>query len=177
METLSLSQQSGKLAIYALVDPRWPDVVRYVGLAKIPRIRHLQHCGELSTSPKGVWIETMRDQGVLPQLVVLEWCEANWGSQRERHWIAHFDSRQLTNGSAVKRRLAANRRKAQALVPVPGPLRDFPVFERVKLEQISLMLERCGGCKAEAAKRLGIGRQTLYNKLQKINGAKGLVVG
>lgn len=40
-------------------------------------------------------------------------------------------------------------------------------LEEVMLNHIRLVLEQCGGNQAEAARRLGIGRNTLWRKLKK----------
>jgi DNA-binding NtrC family response regulator len=46
-----------------------------------------------------------------------------------------------------------------------GPKGTFSVLESMERDVISTMLQETGGNKLETAKRLGIGRQTLYNKM------------
>ena len=43
---------------------------------------------------------------------------------------------------------------------------NFTLLEGVERNAIILMLKETGGNKLETAKRLGIGRQTLYNKIK-----------
>jgi transcriptional regulator of acetoin/glycerol metabolism len=43
---------------------------------------------------------------------------------------------------------------------------NFTLLEGVERNAIIQMLKETGGNKLEAAKRLGIGRQTLYNKIK-----------
>ena len=43
---------------------------------------------------------------------------------------------------------------------------NFTLLEGVERNAIVQMLKETGGNKLEAAKRLGIGRQTLYNKIK-----------
>jgi DNA-binding NtrC family response regulator len=43
---------------------------------------------------------------------------------------------------------------------------EMTVFKRAEREAIMAMLEQTGGNKLETAKRLGIGRQTLYTKIK-----------
>jgi len=54
---------------------------------------------------------------------------------------------------------------------VPGESQDtnFTLLEGVERNAIVQMLKETGGNKLEAAKRLGIGRQTLYNKIKEYN--------
>ena len=47
-----------------------------------------------------------------------------------------------------------------------GPDTNFTLLEGVERNTIIQMLKETGGNKLETAKRLGIGRQTLYNKIK-----------
>jgi DNA-binding NtrC family response regulator len=51
-------------------------------------------------------------------------------------------------------------------VPTPGHDTSFTLLEGVERNAIIQMLKETGGNKLETAKRLGIGRQTLYNKIK-----------
>ena len=51
-------------------------------------------------------------------------------------------------------------------VPVEGQDTSFTLLEGVERNAIVQMLKETGGNKLETAKRLGIGRQTLYNKIK-----------
>ncbi len=51
-------------------------------------------------------------------------------------------------------------------VPTEGHDTNFTLLEGVERNAIIQMLKETGGNKLETAKRLGIGRQTLYNKIK-----------
>ena len=50
--------------------------------------------------------------------------------------------------------------------PTDGTDTSFTLLEGVERNAIIQMLKETGGNKLETAKRLGIGRQTLYNKIK-----------
>ncbi len=52
------------------------------------------------------------------------------------------------------------------MVPSEGHDTSFTLLEGVERNAIIQMLRETGGNKLETAKRLGIGRQTLYNKIK-----------
>jgi transcriptional regulator of acetoin/glycerol metabolism len=52
------------------------------------------------------------------------------------------------------------------VVPTDGHDTSFTLLEGVERNAIIQMLKETGGNKLETAKRLGIGRQTLYNKIK-----------
>jgi DNA-binding NtrC family response regulator len=52
------------------------------------------------------------------------------------------------------------------LTPAEGHDTSFTLLEGVERNAIIQMLKETGGNKLETAKRLGIGRQTLYNKIK-----------
>jgi DNA-binding NtrC family response regulator len=150
------------VTIYGLIDPRIPEKVRYVGQALQPRIRHLQHCAECATSPKGQWLESLREQGVLPQMVVLGVVAEDEAGTLEKIWIARLQPEFLTNDAVVRAQ------KLKSIPPEPCANRNaFTLLEDTQRAQIEDMLKQCRGNKQEAAKRLGLGRQTLYNKLKR----------
>ncbi len=51
-------------------------------------------------------------------------------------------------------------------VETPEDETNLPLMEAMKRNAIIQMLKQTGGNKLETAKRLGIGRQTLYNKIK-----------
>lgn len=86
------------VAIYTLVDPRKPEVVRYVGKAANPRNRHLQHCAMLGPDTRSAWLEEMYREGVLPQMLVVDYAPTEQGQTKEFEWITKCaSSGQLTN--------------------------------------------------------------------------------
>ena len=52
------------------------------------------------------------------------------------------------------------------VIPTDGHDTSFTLLEGVERNAIIQMLKETGGNKLETAKRLGIGRQTLYNKIK-----------
>lgn len=87
-------KSSGEQAfIYALVDPREPEIVRYVGKAWNVEIRRRQHLSAThlaANTYKDRWIKKLLRAGVEPQVIIIECVlRAMWGD-RERYWIAHY---------------------------------------------------------------------------------------
>ena len=85
--------------IYGLIDPRTREV-RYVGKTKDLQERYRIHLYERRKNHKCNWIQYLQQQGLKPEMVVLEKVsEVQW-QKAERFWIRHFQSRgiRLTNG-------------------------------------------------------------------------------
>ena len=60
---------------YGLGDPRNPGVIRYVGKTNAPRVRHIEHCTDAGATDKCAWVETLRIDGILPQMIILAECQ------------------------------------------------------------------------------------------------------
>jgi len=102
---------TGRKAVYALFDPRDPEVVRYVGLTCDPPQRLTEHIDGAKGSrwgsenaAKNAWIAGLLADGVLPEMRILEvisgtdWIEVKAeGSSRETYWISFYDFGQLFN--------------------------------------------------------------------------------
>lgn len=142
-----MNADAGQVAIYYLVDPRKPDLVRYVGQSATPRVRHLQHCAETCASRKGHWIESLRAAGIMPQMVIAEWVESDRANERERELIKANRGELLCNSSY--------RHDASGLILEP--------LEEQRRSAVIAALRLTGWNKQEASRRLKIGRQTLYN--------------
>jgi len=140
----------GKTAIYALVDPRQPEIIRYIGKTKVPRIRHLQHCSEIWITTKGKWVESLRQIGILPQMKILEWVTNTDANNAEKRHICSNQTEYLTNTHNIT-------------LDITEGLTQTELSEK---EQILQALDRCGWNKLKTAQFLGIGRQTLYNKIK-----------
>jgi len=159
---MSLHTIAGQTAIYFLVDPRCPEAVRYVGRAKAPRIRHLQHCAENSSSTKGQWLEALRMEGIFPQMQIVQWVPDDQADATEKTWIARVRPDFLTNSANAPARPKAlteasvNEDAAQTLTELKA----------VEKAQIIKVLAQTNWNKLKAAEILGIGRQTLYNKIK-----------
>jgi DNA-binding NtrC family response regulator len=148
-----------KVFIYVLIDPRKPDVVRYVGQTMTPTTRHIQHCCESGQSGKCAWIEEMRLEGVMPQMEVIAETNEQEADARERLWIARLMVGSLTNREATK---PAKPKPETA----PEQRQTLQTLNDTERDLILATLKACGGNKLETSRRLGIGRQTLYNKLK-----------
>lgn len=69
------SKAPATAAIYGLVDPRQPDVVRYVGSSKNVERRlygHTHSTDGYRKTPKAAWVHQLRSEGVMPAAVLLE---------------------------------------------------------------------------------------------------------
>ena len=81
-------------AVYTLVDPREPGVVRYVGVTNEPDRRLREHrnralSGEDRTHC-GRWKRKLLTAGFMPVLTVLESGQGVGWEEAEARWVAHF---------------------------------------------------------------------------------------
>lgn len=102
-EALSYVPDTDKpVHIYMLVDPE-TDEIRYVGKSIRPAQRLLNHMNERSNTHRSHWLQTLRQKGLRPRMVILETIEGRWPWQdAERFWIAHLRSlgARLVNGTS-----------------------------------------------------------------------------
>lgn len=144
------------VTIYALVDPRKPADIRYVGQAIHPAQRHLQHCCIRSNpeTTNQIWIESLRAEGILPQMVILEVVEYGTAFEAESRHQKQYSN--LNNDMFNGVKLATPKR------PV-GKLR----LARAEHDRALIVdaMEQENNCIARAAKRLGVSRPTLYEQL------------
>lgn len=87
--------------IYGLVDPR-TDEIRYVGKSIDPWKRLKSHIKETSYKEKKnyhskCWIKQLLNEGLEPNLVIIEECNENNWQEREMFWIQHYGYNNLTN--------------------------------------------------------------------------------
>ncbi len=110
-----------------------------------------------------------------------------WSDDVERHLLSHAwpgNARELENAIERGAVLARGERieledllldagGGEPRAPAGGDetLRAF--LDRTTAEHVRAVLARCGGSKAEAARRLGIDRTTLYRLLERLEGAGG----
>lgn len=104
--------------IYALVDPRQPDIIKYVGKSKHPRIRHLQHCAVLEYTSKGEWIDTIRNEGILPQITILDWTEGPRSTEAEEYWVRKLRCSELTNDTYITKIAKRGMRRSHVWKPI-----------------------------------------------------------
>ena len=61
------------ISFYGLIDPRESNHIRYVGRTKNPHLRLMAHIREFGgVGSKRKWINTLQEQGINPQMVILE---------------------------------------------------------------------------------------------------------
>ena len=84
--------------IYALIDPR-NNKVRYVGKSTSPRNRKYQHISERLSFKhhKANWIQNLYDEGLRPEMKILEVCPLENFEERESYHISLFNFDDLTN--------------------------------------------------------------------------------
>lgn len=85
--------------VYILLDPR-SGKCRYVGISNNPEKRYSSHILYEQKSPhKYRWVQSLLKIGLKPNLKILEICDENTWSARERWWIRYFKKKEqpLTN--------------------------------------------------------------------------------
>lgn len=84
-----LMQVLGKPGIYALTDPLRGHLVAYVGQSVDIGRRYIEHVsGTAMSDSKLQWTRDLRLAGLVPGLVVIEWCDdGRTLLSREAHWI------------------------------------------------------------------------------------------
>lgn len=142
-----------KFYVYGLADPRTPNLIRYLGKTHAPRVRHIQHCTETATTEKGVWIETLRLEGILPQMIILAECPDDESAcAKKRELMAMY-------GSAIADDSKPDTKAVSPLVNSTNQLHRQSIIEA---------LTKSRGKIAPAAKILGISRPTLYEKMKRL---------
>ncbi len=89
-----ISLKSQPRYIYALIDPR-DDTVRYVGVTQDVYFRLHRHIKDTSKPDKRAWINDLEQQGLSPELEILETIEVESdidvvALEREKYWILEF---------------------------------------------------------------------------------------
>lgn len=155
-------------SVYALCDPRTGDI-RYIGQAADIHKRYAQHLLEATKTPKKMWLEELKQEGLLPTLIILE--HGISGQQileREMYWIAHYLKRgdnltnivipgRAPNGHAIHKKLTEKQSKTQQSKPVE------PIKTKVA-QPAETMLSAI-----EAGKILGVSGKTLLRIAGKDN--------
>lgn len=145
-----------RIAIYCLVDPRYPEIIRYIGQSKTPRVRHVQHLSDNLMSAKSEWVESLRQNGILPQMIIFEWVKENEGNIKEIEYINKFKSDLLTNTLSPK--IIKNTSALTNLSPRQIKERDIIVS----------ILNKNNGNKSKCAYELGISRATVYKRIKQL---------
>jgi hypothetical protein len=63
--------------IYSLIDPRNPDIIRYIGKTKNPKKRFNEHLRDSKrfNDYKSNWIKSLFRENIKPEMIILESCE------------------------------------------------------------------------------------------------------
>lgn len=138
--------------IYALFDPRAPGLFKYVGQSTDVKGRLNSHV-KGRDEPTRDWIRDLAKAGFSPSVVVLETTNEVHASQREAHFIREHQATVLN----------VKRPDPNSFVFEVSPIITLPEMER---RYIAWALDFFAGNKLSTARALGIGRQTLYNKLK-----------
>lgn len=95
----ALMRAARMAGVYALVDPREPERVRYVGSSQHMAKRLADHANSLTgkaDAERKQWVRSMRESGCSPVMVLLEEVGAGKASFEmhlvERNWIERFRS-------------------------------------------------------------------------------------
>jgi len=77
--------------IYTLTDPI-SEQVRYVGKTNNPKRRYRQHlyCAKQLISHSQRWIQGLLDQGLKPEMQIIETTTRSLWREREQYWIQHY---------------------------------------------------------------------------------------
>ncbi len=164
----AIDSRPPQVTIYALVDPRQPRVVRYIGQSKVPRIRHIQHCEDCHPGLKSEWIESLRQIGIMPQMIILERCSIGQANMAEKRWIRRMKFDGLCNVSGASCIGGPLVEKEAFLDQLFSGSESNPTCSLKEVERIAigLAMRLHAGNKLEVSRFLKIGRQTLYNKLK-----------
>lgn len=86
---------NGAFKIYALFDPREPDIIRYVGATGYDLNERLSnHFGfdrkKKTVNRKEQWLIGLAESGIRPQIKLLETCDEFEVERKERQWIKHY---------------------------------------------------------------------------------------
>lgn len=156
-----------KIFIYGLVDPRQPEVIRYVGQTRNISNRLNGHTHQRGNGPKAKWMQQLRRDGVKPVAVLLEETDLAGANDAETKWILkYYGSPQSLNSAPCASTVIIRVPKPfPAIVNPPSGNGKLLTLAKVEERYILAVLRRCRWNKLAAAKILGIGRQTLYLKL------------
>jgi DNA-binding NtrC family response regulator len=94
-------------------------------------------------------------------MIIIEETTDDLATDKEQLWIKRFGLSELTNHQCQPDRPA----KTNAKPSSPNESKTLRSLGAAERDVILSTLQQCNGNKLETTKRLGIGRQTLYNKL------------
>jgi DNA-binding NtrC family response regulator len=141
-----------KHSIYGLYDVSKPELICYVGRTSSIPVRFARHFSGKDKVTM-VWVNSVKQAGSTIAIKILETTDEFNSGEVEAQWIRKLKSEELLNTKSL---------------PPAFEFKVSPITSLVDLElqYIRHALEMFGGNKQATAKALGIGRQTLYNKLE-----------
>ena len=85
--------------IYSLIDPRNPNIIRYVGKTKNPKKRIKEHINDSKrfNDYKSNWIKSLLKENISPIMNLIIECDDESSIFLEKHYISVFKSKYLTN--------------------------------------------------------------------------------
>lgn len=86
--------------IYALVDPNTQQI-RYVGKSNDPQVRLYRHFREKGNTYKVKWLQSLKEKGQTPEILILEEVHVSQWQERESYWISFYRAQglDLANGT------------------------------------------------------------------------------
>jgi len=105
MDSLSSNTSSNKTTqettfIYGLVDPNTHSI-RYIGKANDPHVRLYRHLKEKSHTHKSMWLRSLKERGLSPEMQIIEEVPVLGWQASERYWIKYYREQgcDLTNST------------------------------------------------------------------------------
>lgn len=147
------SEQQDTFKVYALSDPRTPLEKKYIGMTKKLPARFSSHLNNPHSKEMREWITRLKVLGLRPCCIVIEeFATYEAAARRESELIASTEG-------------LFNTRNTKCIDVEDLGESEFETLATVERRHILKILEQCSWNKLDAARILGIGRQTLYNKL------------
>lgn len=146
-----------KISIYALFDAQAPAVIKYVGQASNLNVRFNTHRSGLDETTKD-WVKKVVEAGSTIGVKLLECSDEFNAIAVETKWIQTYDSPELLN-------IAQRKPKPLEIETFDFHISPIMSLAEMEIRYIRYALSMFDGNKQKTAKALGIGRQTLYNKL------------
>jgi predicted GIY-YIG superfamily endonuclease len=85
----SITSQDKTTFIYALIDPN-TQLIRYIGKSNDPQKRLYRHLKEKGTSYKVQWLRSLKTNGQIPEIQIIEEVLVSQWQKQECYWIAYY---------------------------------------------------------------------------------------
>ena len=114
--------------IYALTCPDTGEV-KYVGKSNNPQIRYNTHIREHDSIHKAKWIESLKKDGKLPGLKILEEVPESEWAEAEKRWITYY----LAMGSELTNTVVDGQPRARNKITESEEVVKFTMLAEVDL--------------------------------------------